>query len=96
MKPEKIQKWDKYHYMVCYNFREVTREGEVPITDWEYDFALVEEVTYSKIVEAIIRTKYSMSDEIALIRQRETKEDEFNEYYSFAEQAKEWAKEVLQ
>lgn len=43
---------------------------------------------YPKLVEEAIREKYSLSDEFAILRQRDTKPEEFEEYNSFVEQCK--------
>ena len=45
--------------------------------------------TYKERVINRIREKYSVDDEIAIIRQRDTKPLEFQEYSSFVEQIKE-------
>lgn len=50
---------------------------------------------YSNLVEQYIRQKYSVSAEIAIIRQRDSKPEEFEEYYSYAESCKIIAKEKL-
>jgi hypothetical protein len=48
--------------------------------------------TYEERVEQLIREKYSVSDELAIQRQRDTKKDEFDEYFSFCETCKSEAK----
>ena len=47
---------------------------------------------YVHRVEELIRQRYSASDELALLRQKDTKPGEFNTYYEFVEQAKLQAK----
>lgn len=59
---------------------------------------LVEEVgcvyyRYDIMVSELIREKYSLSDELALHRQRDSKPDEFAEYDAFVEDCKAQAKE---
>ena len=59
----------------------------------EYAFCLAErngklEYVKSLAIEERIREKYSISDELAILRQRDTKPEEFAEYNAFAEQAK--------
>ena len=44
----------------------------------------------------MIRQRYSVSDEFAILRQRDSKPEEFAEYNAFAESCKAWASEVLQ
>lgn len=54
--------------------------------------ALIEaakEPTYKEQIIKGIRAKYSVDDEIALLRQRESKPEEFNEYFYYVEAIKE-------
>lgn len=44
--------------------------------------------TYETRVENKIRSRYSVSDEIAILRQRDTKPEEFAVYSAFAESCK--------
>lgn len=50
---------------------------------------------YSREVEGLIRERYSVSDELALLRQRESKPEEYLEYYRYAEDCKAKAREHL-
>lgn len=47
---------------------------------------------YAVMVERLIRERYSISDELAILRQRDTKPDEFAEYNAFCEECKEKAR----
>ena len=47
---------------------------------------------YINKVISLIREKYSLNDELAILRQRDTKPDEFAEYNTYVEQCKEEAK----
>lgn len=47
---------------------------------------------YGERVERLIRERYSLSDELALSRQRETKAEEFAEYFAYCEDCKARAK----
>ena len=47
-----------------------------------------EKPEYKERVVSRIREKYSVDDEIAILRQRETKPKEFAEYNAFVEQIK--------
>ena len=49
--------------------------------------------TYAEKVEMLIRERYSVSDELALLRQRDSKTEEFAEYYAFCEECKTKARE---
>ena len=50
---------------------------------------------YPILVEQYIREKYSLSDELAILRQRDTKPSEFIEYDIYAETCKTRAKEQI-
>lgn len=44
--------------------------------------------TYKQQIDSLIRAKYSINDEIAILRQRDSKTSEFNEYFEFVENVK--------
>lgn len=67
------------------DFDEITKE--------EYD--VIMHPAYAELVEDIIRTKYSVSDELAIQRQRDTKPEEFEEYFAFCEESKKVAWEEV-
>jgi hypothetical protein len=46
------------------------------------------EPTYKEKIIQKIRTKYSVDDELAILRQRESKPEEFKEYFDFVENIK--------
>lgn len=50
---------------------------------------------YGELVENLIRQRYSLSEELAILRQRYTKLEEFDEYNAYAEQCKAKAKSLL-
>lgn len=50
---------------------------------------------YEAEVERLIRTRYSVSAELAILRQRDTKPDEFAAYNTFAETCKAEARAAL-
>lgn len=52
--------------------------------------------SYNERVNALIRQRYSLSEELSILRQRDSKPAEFSEYYAFAEACKAKAKEVEQ
>ena len=45
-------------------------------------------IPYEQRVVARIRERYSIDDELAILRQRDSKPDEFNTYNEFVEQIK--------
>ena len=52
--------------------------------------------TYEQRVQQSIRERSSVDDELAILRQRDTKPDEFAAYYEYAEQCKAQAKKQMQ
>ena len=50
---------------------------------------------YDSCVEKLIREKYSVSAELAILRQRDTKPEEFAEYNAYAEECKAKARTEL-
>ena len=75
--------WDEYENIQVY----------IPYTEEELNAKRIKD--YEKFVEDLIRVKYSVSNELAILRQKETKPDEFKEYYEYAEQCKAAAKIAL-
>lgn len=68
------------------------------MTEKEIQLAIkngVAEKVYPTLVQELINEKYSIYDELALQRQRNTKKAEFNEYNSYCEECKAKAKELL-
>ena len=63
-------------------YREMTREE---IADIELH---IETPTRKEAIISAIREKYSVDDEIAILRQRDTKPEEFEEYFNFVEEIK--------
>lgn len=56
---------------------------------------LIQSQDYGELVESLIRRKYSLSAELAILRQRGSKPEEFDEYNAYAEQCKAEAKNIL-
>lgn len=50
--------------------------------------------TYEERVVELIRERYSIDDEIAILRQQDTKQDEYQTWYNFCEECKRRAKET--
>ena len=66
---------------------------EETITEWEAETLLIPKpITYESVVEALIRTRYSVSDEFGFLRQKDSKPDEFQVYNLFVEDCKTIAK----
>lgn len=54
------------------------------------------EKIYKSIVNEKIREKYSINDELAILRQRDTKAEEYAEYNAYVEAAKAEAKALIE
>lgn len=50
---------------------------------------------YGEMVNGLIRRKYTLSEELAILRQRDTKAEEFEAYNQYAEQCKKEIKESI-
>lgn len=50
------------------------------------------EIAYEEKVVSLIRQKYSLDEELAIQRQRDTKPEEFQAYFDYCEECKQKAK----
>jgi len=100
-RPEAIQSIGGGEYYVNMNIREPKstpsmQEGEEPRTSYEYDYVKTTGYpTYGAVVTALIRERYTESDELAIQRQRESKPESFAEYNAFCEACKDKARPVF-
>ena len=53
------------------------------------------EKLYANLVSKLIREKYSVDDEMAILRQKDTKPEEWETYNTFCEECKAKAKEEI-
>ena len=53
------------------------------------------EKLYANLVSKLIRERYSVDDEMAILRQKETKPDEYETYNSFCEECKAKARKEI-
>lgn len=98
VRPAKVERYDSKSLLVRYNITEVpdfTAEGEPDGVKYEYDEVLVPEVEKGIIIDAIMRTKYTESAEIALAFGREADVEKKAAHEEFVAQAKAWADEIL-
>lgn len=66
------------------------------VYEYVYDQVLVDGYpTYPKVVDLLIRERYTISDELAIHRQRDNKPHEFSEYNAFCEACKDMARPVF-
>ena len=50
---------------------------------------------YERVIVMLLREKYSIDDEFALLRQEYIKQDEYQEYFNYVEACKQQAKEFI-
>lgn len=93
LKFSKAEKWDASHTIIEYAPAEV-QHGEETAEEYTKK-VIVPVVSKAAIVEALVRKEYSVSDEIAIIRQRTTKKAEFDTYNARVEELKAEADAVL-
>ena len=70
------------------NIRQVTIEDYKRISNKQENY-------YPEVVDRLVRQKYSMSAELAILRQRDSKPDEFEIYNAYVEECKVQAKQLL-
>lgn len=69
-------------------------EAQILAEGWDVYEPTVEPCvpSYEERVEQLIREKYNVNQELAIQRQRETKPNEFEEYFTYCEECKAKAK----
>ena len=65
-----------------------TIQAEAKQAEYEY----WQNIPYDEAVDAEIRKRYSVSQEFAILRQKDEKPDEYATYYAYCEQCKELVK----
>lgn len=74
---------------VCLSVEQCEEVDEVPQT--------TNTKAYEDKVDSLIRNRYSLSEELGILRQKDTKKAEYDAYFAYCEQckaeAKEWVKE---
>lgn len=86
-----------------HSFYEVIEHNTVGETSFDEDNKVINKYhtfdelkpIYEKKVVIAIRQKYSLDEELAILRQRDTKKDEFNEYFNYCETCKNNVKSEL-
>lgn len=69
---------------MTYNADDYEEVDELPVA--------FDETAYKERVESLIRERYTVADELGILRQRDTKPEEFAAYNAFAEACKEQAR----
>lgn len=64
----------------------------LPVTVEMPDEEIKDTRSYNEKVVSLIREKYSLDEELAIQRQRDSKPQEFNEYYAYCEACKQKAR----
>lgn len=91
-KPQQFEVYNSYQTLINYNIVESKDEYG---NKYDCDQIIVNNpISYKDIVVALIRTKYSLSDELGILRQANKKKGEFEEYNSFVEECKILAKDI--
>ena len=68
----------------------VLRDGEYVISAEEQSVAEIA-ISYEEKVVSLIRERYSLDEELAIQRQRDTKPEEFRAYFEYCEACKKQA-----
>ena len=73
-------------YQFHYNIVEKIEEGR---TSYDSDVIILSHpVSRDNIIDALIRERYSLSQELSISRQKDKKADEYNAYYEYCEECK--------
>jgi len=75
------------------NYQIIERLGE---NDIRVRYTWFAPYSYEQLIIKLIRTEYSIDQELAILRQRDSKPDEFNTYNDFVESCKEIAKRFVE
>lgn len=68
---------------------------ELSRTDTTITFKRYSPKSYEQVVEDLIRLKYTVSGELAILRQKEVKQEEYTAYYVYCEECKSYAKQLI-
>lgn len=90
-RPRTQVEWSKGMVAINYNITEQTietQEGEER-TQFSFDTIVINKnASYAELVDAMVREQYTISDELAILRQRDDKPEEFATYNTFVESCK--------
>ena len=70
----------------------ILKNGEYVVHNEEQTTEEIE-IPYDERVVSLIRERYSLDEELAIQRQRDTKPEEFQAYFDYCEECKQRAKE---
>lgn len=94
VRPAKVERYDNKSLLVRYNIVE-TEDSARGGVKYVYDEVIVHSLDKGVIIEAIMRTKYTQSEEIALAFGRKKDAKKLAEHEAFKESAAAWANEIL-
>lgn len=80
------------------NFKKRNPEHKIVREDSKatvFEVTMFSRIKYEALVSELVRTEYSLDREFAILRQRDSKKDEFEAYYEFVEQCKADAREFI-
>ena len=77
-------------------FKLTKYDVELSRTDTTITFKRYSPKSYEQVVEDLIRLKYTVSGELAILRQKEVKQDEHTAYYVYCEECKSYAKQLIE
>lgn len=99
LKFSKCERWDGSRFIIFFDPQEVEHtnpDGSSVKLEQYAKSIIVPEVNKGEVVSALIREKYSVNDELALLRQKTSKKAEFAAYDTFAEESKALADSILE
>lgn len=94
--PETFVPYTSNSTLINYNVR--TKNNNIDGTEiptYICDFIIVSNVDKDSIVDALVKKRYNVSQELSLLRQKEVKESEFTEYFNYVEQCKKIAEDII-
>lgn len=72
------------------------QKGKIIKEEKEQSVEIVNQIVpYEEFVVQFIRERYTLDDELAIQRQKETKPDEWSEYFAYCEECKAKAREQV-
>ena len=73
--------------------RDMTAEEILEMKKSEQEY--LQSINYDEAVDSEIRKKYSVSEEFAILRQRDSKQEEYSAYYAYCEECKAYVKKMI-
>ena len=78
-------------------YREMAPEeiAEIEKQQLKFEHEYWKSIDYGEAVDNEIRKRYSASEEFAILRQRDSKPEEYAEYYAYCEECKAYVKKMI-